>query len=176
MTMDIYDQLVAGIGKKMPSSETVEAHLQSLKPSVTCLRKAYFNYPVYVPYERHNIQEAYLLAYFPHYYQLMYSILNNQIGDLFVGKEKVNLGFVGGGPGSEAYGAIKYILNNCNDIREIGITIFDLNSSTWKYSHEVVLGSLIEPLKKSEFPKISWDTVSLDLANPSDIEKILPKV
>ncbi|WP_339750748.1 Hsp70 family protein [Algoriphagus aquimarinus] len=174
--MDIYDQLVAGIGKKMPSSETVEAHLQSLKPSVTCLRKAYFNYPVYVPYERHNIQEAYLLAYFPHYYQLMYSILNNQIGDLFVGKEKVNLGFVGGGPGSEAYGAIKYILNNCNDIREIGITIFDLNSSTWKYSHEVVLGSLIEPLKKSEFPKISWDTVSLDLANPSDIEKILPKV
>lgn len=174
--MDIYDQLVDGLGSKKPGNQTIETYLQSLQPSVRFLRKSYFDNPVCVPYDKVEIQGAYLVSYFPHYYQLIYSILNNEIGDLFRGKTKINLGFIGGGPGSEAYGSVKYILNNCRNVEEINITIFDLNASTWLYSHQIVLDYLIEPQKKNDLPEIKWNSVSFDLSKEYYPPNIIPIV
>jgi hypothetical protein len=145
--------------------------LQSLKPSVKKLRSSYLTKPVYVPYQEYDIQSAYLITYLPHYYNLIYTILNSEGEDIFGNKEVINIGYIGGGPGSEVYGTIKYILNNCPFIKQVNITVFDINADTWIYSHKIVLDFLIKDLEGSERIKINWSAVNFDLTNSDNIDK-----
>jgi molecular chaperone DnaK (HSP70) len=168
--MDIYDAIVNGFKKRIPSSQGIEAFLQSLQSSVKSLRIAYRNNPVYVPYEKTNIQAAYLATYLPHYYQLIYKIFIEEVPDIFKGKKEVYLNFIGGGPGSEAYGAIKYILNNCTDVEIIHISILDINASTWDYSHAIVSENLVETVNNGK-TQIYWKSIPFDLTSLANISQ-----
>jgi hypothetical protein len=168
--MDIYDNIVTGLSKHKSTSITIEAYLHSLQSSVRFLRKSYYSYPVSVPYHIQEIQAAYLVAYLPHYYQLIYSILNNDSGELFKNKTTVSLGFIGGGPGSEVYGAIKFILNNCKWVTSVNVYVFDLNAETWKFSHGIVLKNLIGNLNGAERLTIKWNALKFNLIADSDIK------
>jgi molecular chaperone DnaK (HSP70) len=168
--MDIYDAIVSGLKKHIPSNQGLETYLQSLQKSVKSLRIAYRNNPVYVPYEKTDIQAAYLAAYLPHYYQLIYKIFIEEVPDIFKGKKEVFLNFIGGGPGSEAYGAIKYILNNCNDVEIIHVTILDINASTWGYSHTIVSEHLIENANNGK-TQIHWKSIPFDLTSIAKISE-----
>lgn len=171
--MDIYDAIVNGFKKRIPSSQGIEAFLQSLQSSVKSLRIAYRNNPVYVPYEKTDIQAAYLATYLPHYYQLIYKIFIEEVPDIFKGKKEVYLNFIGGGPGSEAYGAIKYILNNCTDVEIIHVTILDINASTWGYSHSIVSENLVETVNNGN-TQIHWKSIPFDLTSADNISKSKP--
>lgn len=171
--MDIYDAIVRGFKKNIPSNQGIEAFLQSLQKSVKSLRIAYRNNPVYVPYEKTDIQAAYLATYLPHYYQLIYKIFIEEVPDIFKGKKEVYLNFIGGGPGSEAYGAIKYILNNCTDVEIIHVTILDINASTWGYSHSIVSENLVETVNNGK-TQIHWKSIPFDLTSADNISKSKP--
>lgn len=171
--MDIYDAIVSGFKKNIPSNQGIEAFLQSLQKSVKSLRIAYRNNPVYVPYEKTDIQAAYLATYLPHYYQLIYKIFIEVVPDIFKGKKEVYLNFIGGGPGSEAYGAIKYILNNCTDVEIIHVTILDINASTWGYSHSIVSENLVETVNNGN-TQIHWKSIPFDLTSADNIGKSKP--
>lgn len=168
--MDIYDAIVSGLKKHIPSNQGLETYLQSLQKSVKSLRIAYRNNPVYVPYEKTDIQAAYLAAYLPHYYQLIYKIFIEEVPDIFKGKKEVFLNFIGGGPGSEAYGAIKYILNNCNDVEIIHVAILDINASTWGYSHTIVSEHLIKNVNNGK-TQIHWKSIPFDLTSIAKISE-----
>src|SRR5690606_26155731 len=168
--MDIYDAIVSGFKMRISSNQGVEAFLQSLQSSVKSLRIAYRNNPVYVPYEKKNIQAAYLATYLPHYYQLIYKIFIEEVPDIFKGKKEVYLNFIGGGPGSEAYGAIKYILNNCTDVEIIHITILDINASTCDYSHAIVSVNLVETINNGK-TQIYWKSIPFDLTSIANINQ-----
>jgi molecular chaperone DnaK (HSP70) len=169
--MDIYDAIVNGLKDGLPAHQSIEAHLQSLQKSVKALRIAYRKNPVYVPYEDTAIQAAYLVTYFPHYYQLIYNIFIEEVPDLFKGKKEVRLTFIGGGPGSEAYGAIKYILNNCTEAQYISVTILDINADTWGYSHSIVNKHLVENINKGRL-KIEWQSIPFDLVSPDSVGQV----
>ena len=171
--MDIYDAIVSGFKKSIHSNQGIEAFLQSLQKSVKSLRIAYRNNPVYVPYEQKDIQSAYLATYLPHYYQLIYKIFIEEVPDIFKGKKEVFLNFIGGGPGSEAYGAIKYILNNCNDVEIINVTILDINATTWGYSHSIVSEKLVETVNNGK-TKIQWKSIAFDLTSTANISQSKP--
>jgi molecular chaperone DnaK (HSP70) len=171
--MDIYDAIVSGFKKNIPTNQGIEAFLQSLQKSVKSLRIAYRNNPVYVPYEKTDIQAAYLATYLPHYYQLIYKIFIEEVPDIFKGKKEVYLNFIGGGPGSEAYGAIKYILNNCTDVEIIHVTILDINASTWGYSHSIVAENLVETVNNGN-TQIHWKAVPFDLISTENISESKP--
>lgn len=166
---DIYDDIVAGLTRAKTPRISIEGHLQSLQGSVRLLRKAYYSSPVSVAYSEHNIQSAYLVAYFPHYYQLIYNILNNDTGTAFKDKSTVNLGFIGGGPGSEVYGTIKFIQNNCSWIRKVVVTIFDINAETWRFSHDIVQKDIISQIPGIEKLTIDWRSRKFNLVNDTDI-------
>ena len=175
--MDVYNAIVEGISSKLSSGQSIESYLNSLKKSVKSLRVAYRNNPVFVNYEITDIQAAYLATYLPHYYQLIYKIFIEEIPDIFKVKKEVFLTFIGGGPGSEAYGAIKYIFNNCTDVETIHVTILDINASTWDYSHSIVLENLVSSLNKGK-TQIHWKSISFDLtstANLSESKSIIEK-
>lgn len=171
--MDIYDAIVSGFKKNIPSNQGIEAFLQSLQKSVKSLRIAYRNNPVYVPYEKTDIQAAYLATYLPHYYQLIYKIFIEEVPDIFKGKKEVYLNFIGGGSGSEAYGAIKYIHNNCTDVEIIHVTILDINASTWGYSHSIVSENLVETVNNGN-TQIHWKSIPFDLTSAANISKSKP--
>jgi len=171
--MDIYDYIVDGFKNNIPAHLGIEAYLQSLQKSVKSLRLAYRNSPVYVPYEKTEIQAAYLATYLPHYYQLIYKIFIEEVPDIFKGKKEVYLTFIGGGPGSEAYGAIKYIINNCDAAEKIHITILDINASTWGYSHSIVTEHLIESVSNGK-AQISWTPIVFDLTLEADVNIVKP--
>lgn len=168
--MDIYDAIVSGFKKNIPSNQGIETFLQSLQKSVKSLRIAYRNNPVYVPYEKTDIQAAYLATYLPHYYQLIYKIFIEEVPDIFKGKKEVHLNFIGGGPGSEAYGAIKYILNNCTDVEIIHVNILDINASTWAYSHSIVSENLVETVNNGK-TQIYWKPIPFDLTSSANISQ-----
>lgn len=168
--MDIYDRIVVGFKKNIPSNQDIESFLQSLQSSVKSLRIAYRNNPVYVPYEKIDIQAAYLATYLPHYYQLIYKIFIEEVPDIFKGKKTVYLNFIGGGPGSEAYGAIKYILNNCSNVEIIHVTILDLNSTNWGYSQSIVSETLIESINNDNI-QIHWVSTQFDLTSTNSISE-----
>ena len=92
--MDIYNAIVSGFKKNIPPYLGIESFLQSLQKSVKTLRIAYRNNPVNVPYEKIDIQAAYIATYLPHYYQLIYKIFIEEVPDIFKGKKEVYLTFI----------------------------------------------------------------------------------
>lgn len=169
--MEIYNAIVDGFKEKKPSNIRIEEYLKSLQQPVKSLRLAYRNSPVNVPYEKVDIQAAYLATYLPHYYQLIYKIFIEEVPDIFINKKKLYLTFIGGGPGSEVYGALKYIFNNCNEVKDIYINILDINASTWDYSHSIVQKNLLDSINKEDV-NIHWESVQFDLVSEVEIQKI----
>ena len=173
--MDIYDQIVEGFRHRLPKTTTIEVYLQSLKPFVKQLRSAYRGIFPSVEYANKNIQAAYLIAYLPHYYQLIYKILIEQVPDIFRNHREVNLTFIGGGPGSEAYGVVKYIANNCATIKTINITILDINASGWGFSHNIVEEQLISPITKNKI-RVKWVAQQFNLINNDGMAGTIPLI
>ncbi|MBA3649403.1 MAG: Hsp70 family protein [Chitinophagales bacterium] len=170
--MDLYDSIVDGFKKHVPIiGGGVEAYLKSLQKSVKSLRIAYRNSPVHVNYEDSDIQAAYLATYLPHYYQLIYNIFLEEVPDIFKGKKDVYLTFIGGGPGSEAYGAVKYIVNNCKSAKNIHVTILDINAPTWSFSHSIVQENVIRAITSKNL-NVHWKAVFFDLVSEEEVKKV----
>lgn len=168
--MLLYNAIVDGLKKNIPPHAGIEDYLESLQKPVKELRLAYRNSPVYVSYEKKEIQAAYLTTYLPHYYQLIYKILIEDVPDIFQDKENIYLTFIGGGPGSEAYGTIKYVVNNCPLAKHIHVTILDINASTWGFSHKIVNDSLIESFTRDKII-VHWNAINFDLTSLVEIKK-----
>lgn len=172
---DIYDLIVQGIRNKEGLSDDALINLlNSHQESVRFLRRAYRSYPVNVPYSRRDIQNAYLLTYFPHYYQLIYKILIEDYPAIFSDKDKVDLVFVGAGPGPEIYGALKYIINNRPGITRVNITILDINATSWKHCYDIlqqhILSEILLPGVEINFHVCDFDLTSpLDGKNELDV-------
>jgi molecular chaperone DnaK (HSP70) len=159
---DIYTVLLEGIQKvEDVDSNSLPARLQELKPFVRQLRHAYMRPPVTVDYSNQQIQAAYLIAYFPHYYQLIYSILLEDRQDLFSDLKKIKIAYFGGGPGPEIFGTIKFILSNRSNIEKIEIVLLDKYASSWEYSHTILLNHLIPEINDRAIA-ISFEAINLD--------------
>lgn len=163
---DIYDIIVQGIKAEEGLSETeLITRLKQLQPSVKLLRQAYRTYPVHVPYARTDIQAAYLITYFPHYYQLIHKVLIEDYPTIFKNKNKVKLVYFGGGPGPEIYGTLKFITNNRPEIYTVDVLLFDINALQWKYSHNILQNFLLPSIVKPDL-EVSFSFIHFDLTQP----------
>lgn len=164
--MSVYNKIVEAIDELNDEQLEIKDYLQSLKPDVRQLRASYRKPPpVYVDYAKQNIQSAYLITYLPHYYQLIYKILLEQDLQLMKSKADFSAVFIGGGPGSEAYGTVKYILEYCPNIKNINIDILDINAGTWNYSHSALTGFLLPELNGFGDVSLHWNSHQFDLVD-----------
>ncbi|WMX17157.1 Hsp70 family protein [Aureispira sp. CCB-E] len=170
--MDVYNQIVEGINQHKSNNQPIKDYLKSLQSSVRSLRLSYRKYPVYVSYHVEDIQSAYLLTYLPHYYQLIQKILQEQDFATSIQSDEFEVTFIGGGPGSEAFGVIKYLLTHKASIQKITVNILDINARTWNYSHKVVQDGLINEVNCDNI-QIDWNVVQFDLTSTLDIQKYL---
>jgi hypothetical protein len=168
--MSVYNHIVKAIDVLNDEHLDLKEYLQSLKQDVRQLRASYRRPPpVYVNYAQQKIQSAYLITYFPHYYQLIYKILLEQHLQILKAKTDYSAIFIGGGPGSEAYGTIKYILDYCPNIKNITIDILDINANTWNYSHSALTGFLLPELNRYNQVSIKWNSHQFNLVDLNSI-------
>ncbi len=162
--MDVYNGILKGIEKSLSGAGSIELRLRSLIPHVKSLRNAYRSSQVYVPYQKSEIQDAYLVTYFPHYYQLIYKILLEEQPDFFKARKNVSLTFIGGGPGSEIFGIAKYISSNAAHIRSLKINLLDINAKDWQHSHSIIETQLLKLILPSNC-LVEWNTVVFDISS-----------
>lgn len=168
--MSVYHHIVKAIDNLNDEPLEIREYLQSLKTDVRQLRASYKRPPpVYVNYALQNIQSAYLITYLPHYYQLIYKILLEQDLQIIKSKTDFSAVFIGGGPGSEAYGTIKYILEYCSNIKNISIDILDINANTWDYSHSALTGFLLPELNRYNEVSVKWNCHQFNLVGENSI-------
>ncbi|WP_057938863.1 Hsp70 family protein [Algoriphagus resistens] len=160
---NIYDAILDGIDSSKSNSLPVDQFLITLQEPVKALRVAYRARLVYVPYHEEKVQSAYLLTYFPHYYQLIQKIFQERDFKFLNEKDSIKIIFIGGGPGSEAFGLLKYLNERCTNLKELSISILDINASTWKYSHEIVKKELVKDLKLRSGINLRWQAIKYDL-------------
>lgn len=170
--MKIYDQIVSGINDFKNDRLSIQDYLKSLQESVRTLRLSYRKHPVYVPYHEEKIQSAYLLTYLPHYYQLIQKVLQEQDFASSFENDEYAVTFIGGGPGSEAFGVIKYLLEHKPSIKKITINILDINASSWSFSHNVVQDGLVNSINTDDI-QIDWNVMQFDLTSISDNQSML---
>ncbi|MEH6745799.1 MAG: Hsp70 family protein [Maribacter arcticus] len=77
---------------------------------------------------------------------------------------------IGGGPGSEAYGIIKYILDYCPNIKNISIDILDINANTWNYSHSALTKFLLPELDRYNEVSITLNSHLFNLVDADSIK------
>ncbi|MDI9364150.1 MAG: hypothetical protein QM541_04300 [Flavobacterium sp.] len=144
-------------------------YLQNLQEDVKSLRRAFTVYPVQFDYTNNKIQASYLLTYFPHYTELLQVALNKT--NSTIATENINnLLLFGSGPCPEIIGYLKYLNeHNANNNRTIKASIYDIASTHWQYSRNIVFNNIVPNLKKQSIINQTAKDLRIDnsfTANP----------
>lgn len=141
--------------------------LQDLKPYVVGLREGYLKPQITVDYRDQKTQLAYLISYFPHYSQILVSILSRFNNFPFFKNVKI----FGGGPCPEIVGYLEYVTNkHTKHIKDqINFTVYDIYAEEWAYKRNFVLKYICN---KFHF-KISHYYEKLDISQKNIIDNII---
>jgi hypothetical protein len=140
--MRILEEILESIKVKnnLHGENIISNYLNNLKVNVITLRRAYSKVPVIIDYKETKNQEAYLLAYFPHYTVPIFEVLE------YINKNHpsynipINLCLIGAGPAPEVIGFLKFINNHLETnkhINNINIELFDI-ASEWLYARNIL--------------------------------------
>ena len=128
----------------LSGEKNISIYLNKIKGNVIDLRRAYRSDFVKISYKDKKTQEAYLLAYYPHYTFPTFDVLeyiNKYHPKLNIPE---NLCLIGAGPAPEIIGFIKFINNqfkSYENIKNINIELIDI-ASEWVYARNVVKNML----------------------------------
>ncbi len=134
----MYGELLRGlfaVGNLM-TAERQETYLRELQPQVRALRQAYPRYPVVFDSADRSVQAAYLLAYLPHYTELLYEVFV-RIADITT---PARLSLFGSGPCPEVVGLLRYI-QDCHPQHAdaLQVTTYDIAHDDWAWSRNKVV-------------------------------------
>lgn len=164
----MYNELLNGIysANNLNNDIAKANYLRSLQEHVRNLRQAYRTYPVHFDYTNRNIQEAYLLTYFPHYTDFLWKTLNftgNQIAN-----ENINeLILFGSGPCPEIIGFLRYVNQHNPQNQEIKVSMFDIAIEDWGWTRHIVYNFAVPSYLNGATCRRSIGT--FDLRNPFNI-------
>ena len=151
----------------------ISNYLIDLKDNLKTLRRAYSKKPVIIDYTDTKIQEAYLLAYFPHYTVPIFKVLEDISKDHPSKNIPKNLCLIGAGPAPEVIGFLKFINNQLESnehIYNINIELVDI-ASEWVYARNILKNIIREfSLSRLKIYKIKND-VSKTISNTSVLLK-----
>ena len=151
----------------------ISNYLKKLKINLITLRRAYSKPPVIIDYTDTKIQEAYLLAYFPHYTVPIFKVLEDISKDHPSKSIPKNLCLIGAGPAPEVIGFLKFINNQLESnehIYNINIELVDI-ASEWVYARNILKNIIREfSLSRLKIYKIKND-VSKTISNTSVLLK-----
>ena len=144
----MYNKILEGVfeGMGFLISSQEEIYLRSLRDKLKDVRKAYNKYPVRINYDDRDTQAVYLLAYFPHYTDILLHVLNSI--DSRVVKNINELDFVGCGPCPEIISFLKYCDKlDLTDDKNLIIRLYDKSISEWQWSRDIVFSKVLPTYK-----------------------------
>jgi hypothetical protein len=149
------------------------SYLQNLQEDVKSLRKAFTVYPVKFDYTNNKIQASYLLTYFPHYTELLQFALNTTSSTV-ANANINNLLLFGSGPCPEIVGYLNYLNEHkANNNRTIKASIYDIASTHWQFSRNIVFNNLVPNIKQQS--TINQTAKDLRIDNPFNVNPISEK-
>lgn len=165
----MYNQILNGIKfqNNIADDKQLSSYLKSIQSDVKKLRSCYRSTTVSVDYAASNVQDAYMLTYFPHYTHVTHRALN-----YLVHKEKVNslpkvLALFGAGPCPEIIGYLDFVNHYMLSMRgDVHADIFDINMDTWGHSHQITFNYLA-PDYYGEVSLNQWIPRKFDLTKES---------
>jgi ribosomal protein RSM22 (predicted rRNA methylase) len=166
--MNLHESILENIfsANDVHSKENKQEYLHSLREELSKLRRSYRQNDIYVDYGNNSTQEAYLLGYFPHHYQVIQDIYQSEIQPQL---DPLNVVCIGGGPLPELLGILKAIPLKPSQIQ---ITIFDKFADQWQHSHRILSGIFNACAGSDCELKISQS--KFDLRNKNDVFKETP--
>jgi hypothetical protein len=166
--MNLHESILENIfsANDVHSKESKQEYLHSLREELSKLRRSYRQNDIYVDYGNNSTQEAYLLGYFPHHYQVIQNIYQSEIQPQL---DPLNVVCIGGGPLPELLGILKAIPLKPSQIQ---ITIFDKFADQWQHSHRILSGIFNACAGSDCELKISQS--KFDLRNKNDVFKETP--
>ena len=159
----MYDEILGGIKGKCSLISGVElaAHLRSLREYTRDLRKAHRKFPVYCNYADVHVQQAYMLAYYPHYTQLLEYALNRVRYELN-NRLLLNLLLIGSGPCPEIIGYLNF-LNSFRKKVSLNVSIFD--AVDWEFSRDITFNYIVPNYLKDQSIS-NWNFKNLAINQP----------
>ena len=134
--MNLHDSILENIffANDVHTVEKKQEYLHFLREELSKLRRSYKQNDIHVDYGNNATQEAYLLGYFPHHYQVIQDICQAETQTQI---DPLNVVCIGGGPLPELLGILRAIQAKPTQIQ---ITIFDKFADQWQHSHRILSG------------------------------------
>lgn len=142
------------------------AYLNSLRPFLKELRLSYRSRDIRVDYGNPKVQEAYLLAYFPHHFEIIEKICSESMNG---NANPLKVACFGGGPLPELLGLT---MSLDNSTRSVEVSLFDKFADQWKYSHDL-LEKVFERAGGNEI-SVSIHRFPFDLRNENNVFRQTP--
>ena len=141
----MYDLILEGLYRLKGINDENEKlnYLRQLQPYVRNLRDKYNpgqGQQVTASYLDHNSQAAYLIAYYPHYYQIFYMMLEDLAARNVVlpfNSTEVQACFFGAGPAPEILGWLAYMRDKFLVVQNAIANTFDIAANDWEFSRNI---------------------------------------
>jgi phage pi2 protein 07 len=157
----LYELILEGLysDKNIVSEEEKEIFLQNLQFDVKKLRNSYKNSCVEANYKEKSTQAAYLLAYYPQYAEMTYSILEKHNFNKISLEHKVLKVCLFGAGAAPEIAALLDFLNNQKDLQvdSVFVYAYDINASNWEFSYNIIRQFIIPKIWSKHFKLLSFD-------------------
>ncbi|MBD1944702.1 hypothetical protein H6F78_01835 [Coleofasciculus sp. FACHB-64] len=152
-------------------------YLRQLQPYVRNLRSSYTTagQQVTASYLDHNPQAAYLIAYYPHYYQIVYSLLKDLAARKVVlpfNSTEVQACFFGAGPAPEILGWLAYMRDKFSGVQNAIANTFDIAANDWEFSRNITKNIVPKGWKPPRKFQLNSENKNLDLIDSNCMEPI----
>ncbi len=167
----MFEQLLEGIfaQRELTTEQDQARYLGDLRPVGKCLWNSYQTPNVTVNYASVDIQNAYLLRYFPFYTKLVPCVLSKS-GVQLPKVELLQPIFFGCGPAPELVGLLEHLKENCPNTEMVSATFADLAIDTWQHSISISIERVVSRIWDAELCDYQYKQV--DIADANLLQKI----
>lgn len=120
--------------------DRLRTSLHESQPYVRDLRRAYRSTPCHIDYSCPYHRAAYLLAYYPHYIEILHHILDGLPEEFVIpifNYQNLTACFFGAGPAPEVLGWISYLNMHVPAAKQALAYLFDKYADSWSTSREI---------------------------------------
>ena len=167
----MFEQLLEGIfaQRELTTEQDQAAYLGDLRPVEKSLWNSYRTQNVNVDYTAVDLQNVYLLRYFPFYTKLVPYVLSKS-GVQLPKVELLQPIFFGCGPAPEFVGLLEHLKENCPNTEMVSVTFADIAIDTWQHSINISIERVVPRIWDAEL--CDYQSKQVDITDANLLQKI----
>ena len=139
-----YKQILEGISQERNLREdSLATYLESLKPLARQLFNSYQTQEVATKYDTSEVQDCYLLRYYPVYAGLLNQELERVCPVNLLCERSITASFFGCGPAPELASLLSFLLKSRVNVKALDASLFDIDSAQWAYARNIAINYIL---------------------------------